>query len=209
MKNCTPSILTSSNNSNLYPVGCVIMASGVGSRFGGDKLMVDFGGRPMIDWVLEATSDLFQPRIVVTRNQDVKAYCEKKGIEVIHHEMPGQNDTVRLGVEHMPGSVKGCMFFVSDQPFLTKTSIKALLDAAVLSPDKIWRVAYKDRVGAPVYFPVSLFSELKELPFDKGGSVVIKNHINMVETVEVLSEIELEDIDTKKDYELWGRLLCQ
>lgn len=39
--------------------------------------------------------------------------------------------------------------------------------------------------------------------------MVIKNHINMVETVEVLSEIELEDIDTKKDYELWGRLLCQ
>lgn len=28
--------------------------------------------------------------------------------------------------------------------------------------------------------------------------MVIKNHINMVETVEVLSEIELEDIDTKK-----------
>lgn len=174
MKNCTPSILTSSNNTNLYPVGCVIMASGVGSRFGGDKLMVDFGDRPMIDWVLEATSDLFQSRIVVTRNQDVKAYCEKKGIEVIYHEMPGQNDTVRLGVEHMPGSVKGCMFFVSDQPFLTKTSIKALLDAAVLSSDKIWRVAYKDRVGAPVYFPVSLFSELRNCHLIKAEAWLLK-----------------------------------
>ena len=32
--------------------GCVIMASGMGKRFGGNKLMADFGGKPMICRIL-------------------------------------------------------------------------------------------------------------------------------------------------------------
>ena len=29
-------------------LGCVIMASGLGTRFGGNKLMADFDGQPLI-----------------------------------------------------------------------------------------------------------------------------------------------------------------
>ena len=39
--------------------GCVIMASGLGIRFGGNKLMADFCGKPMITQILDATEDLF------------------------------------------------------------------------------------------------------------------------------------------------------
>ena len=31
----------------LPPVGCVIMASGLARRFGSNKLLADFGGRPL------------------------------------------------------------------------------------------------------------------------------------------------------------------
>lgn len=192
-----------------YQVGCVIMASGEGKRFGGDKLMASFGGKPMISWVLEATTDLFISRIVVTRNSEVLKFCDQENIKAIQHDCPGQNDTVRIGLENMPGHISGCVFCVSDQPFLTRSSIMRLLDAANKAPGKIWRVACGDRVGTPVYFPSSLFQELMELPEDKGGSVVIKKHQDMVETVQLQSEIELEDIDTKEDYELWGRYICQ
>lgn len=30
------------------PIGCVIMASGLARRFGSNKLLADFGGRPLL-----------------------------------------------------------------------------------------------------------------------------------------------------------------
>ena len=56
-------------------LGCVIMASGMGTRFGGNKLMADFGGAPMIARILQATDGLFARRVVVTRHADVAAFC--------------------------------------------------------------------------------------------------------------------------------------
>ena len=80
-------------------VGCVIMASGMGKRFGGNKLMADFGGQPMIARILAATGGLFARRVVVTRHGDVAEYCRKQGAEVIAHDLPHRNDTVRLGLD--------------------------------------------------------------------------------------------------------------
>ena len=40
----------------LLPVGCVIMASGVSRRFGSNKLLADFGGRPLLCRALEVTA---------------------------------------------------------------------------------------------------------------------------------------------------------
>ena len=37
----------------MEPLGCVIMASGTGQRFGGNKLLADFGGRPLISCILK------------------------------------------------------------------------------------------------------------------------------------------------------------
>ena len=40
-------------------LGCVIMASGLGKRFGGNKLMADFDGQPLICRALTVTDGLF------------------------------------------------------------------------------------------------------------------------------------------------------
>ena len=47
-------------------IGCVIMASGLGRRFGSNKLLADFGGEPMICRILDATEGIFRRRVVVT-----------------------------------------------------------------------------------------------------------------------------------------------
>ena len=52
-------------------LGCVIMASGLGKRFGGNKLMADFDGQPLICRALTVTDGLFSHRVVVTRHADV------------------------------------------------------------------------------------------------------------------------------------------
>lgn len=182
-------------------IGCVIMASGLGKRFGGNKLMAQLEGKPVIQWVLDATEGLFLHRVVVTRNKEVEALCKNQGIDVIYHEFPGRNDTVRLGLEKLAPHVKNCMFCLADQPLLSRETLSSLAMSVEKDKESIWRLTYNDNIGCPVVFPEWTFKELFTLPEGKGGNVVIHNHYESVKNFQAQNMFELKDIDTKEDLE--------
>ena len=178
--------------------GCVIMASGLGTRFGGNKLMTELGGVPLVQHVLRATDDLFARRVVVTRHSDVARLCDELGVEVVLHSEPRRNDTVRLGMEKMTGCDM-VMFVQGDQPLISANSLAELLRGAESFPECIWRASFEGTPGAPVLFPAWTFDELRSRPPGTGGGVVAKAHKERVRTVEVSSKWELFDIDIPDD----------
>ena len=182
-------------------MGCVIMASGLGTRFGGNKLMTPFKGKPLVQWVLNATEGIFSRRVVVTRHEAVKELCRGQGIEVVYHNLPGLNDTIRLGLHAVVKEVESCMFCPGDQPLLSRDTIAALGLSAVNDKARIWRAAWGDEAGSPVLFPRGMFPELLSLPEGKGGSFVIKKYPEQVGKVLVRDKHELMDIDNPKDLE--------
>ena len=112
-------------------VGCVIMASGWAVRFGSNKLLADFGGAPLIARALDAAeTPALALRVVVTRSPEVAELACKAGVKAILHNLPGRNDTVRLGLEallsELPG-LAGCIFLPGDQPLLRKESLEAMV----------------------------------------------------------------------------------
>ena len=175
--------------------GCVIMASGLGKRFGGNKLMADFRGEPMIARALTATEALFARRVVVTRHADVAALCRTRGVEVVLHDRPYRSDTVRLGLEAV-GEVTSCMFCPGDQPLLRRETVAALVSAWEKEPDAIWRTGFEGLPGAPVLFPKWTFNELRTLPEGKGGSFLTKKYPERVRMLPVRDRYELVDVDT-------------
>ena len=176
-------------------IGCVIMASGLGKRFGGNKLMADFMGRPMICRALDATDGLFSKRVVVTRHESVAALCRERKADVILHDLPNRNDTVRLGLEAL-GDVDACMFLPGDQPLLRRETVAMLLEHRKAAPEKIIRPIFEDSEGSPVLFPAWAFPELQNLPEGWGGGAVIHNHPDAVCRVSVSDPFELADADT-------------
>ena len=124
-------------------IGCVIMASGLGKRFGGNKLLANFHGQPLICRILDATEGIFAQRVVVTRSEEVAELCEKQGIQTVLHNLPHRSDTVRLGMEAMPG-IDRCVFTPADQPLLRQETVAALVLASASEPDSIWRTICGD-----------------------------------------------------------------
>lgn len=176
-------------------IGCVIMASGMGKRFGGNKLMADFAGEPMILRALKATDGLAQKRVVVTRHEDVAGLCRERGVDVVLHDLPHRSDTVRLGLEALE-DCDCCMFLPGDQPLLRKETVAVLIERWKQSPERIIRPVHDDTPGSPVLFPAWAFPELKTLPEGKGGAVVMKKHPDAVLPVEIDDPYELADADT-------------
>ena len=193
-------------NQSLYrqffpKTGCVIMASGLGKRFGTNKLMADFHGKPMILRALEATEGLFSHRVVVTRHESVAALCREQNMDVVLHDLPNRNDTVRLGLEAL-GDLDCCMFLPGDQPLLRRETVAMLLENWKEDPNRIIRPAHEDTAGSPVLFPSWAFPELRSLPEGKGGSAVIRNHPHDVLHVSVADPFELADADTPETLEI-------
>ena len=177
------------------------MASGMGRRFGGNKLMADFHGEPMIMRILAATEGLFARRVVVTRHEDIASICRTGGIPVILHTLPDRSDTVRLGLEAV-GDVQGCLFCPSDQPLLRRETISALAAAAVSDTQSIWRPVCGGTPSSPVLFPRWAFDELMHLPAGMGGGYVVRKHPDRVRTFSVSDPRELMDADDPETLEI-------
>ena len=191
----------------LPPIGGVIMASGLGRRFGGNKLLSDLGGKPLMKYVLEQTEGVFARRVVVTRHEAVLLMCQEQNIDCVLHRLPWRSDTVRLGVEFLrrkyeeADALAGYLFCPSDQPFLTRETLLTVLLTYAQDPkiETILRLSYEGRAGAPALFGSAYENGLCMLPEGKGGSWLIKKYPQNVRGIEALSQWELQDIDTPED----------
>ncbi len=181
--------------------GCVIMASGLGTRFGGNKLLADFHGTPMFLRIAEAADGLFDRLVVVTRHEEVAAICCQRGLDVVLHDLPHRNDTVRLGLEVL-GNVDACLFCPGDQPLLRRKTIAELLRLWQENRDSIVRPVCEESPGAPVLFPAWTFPELMVLPEGKGGNWVVKQHPEQVKLLPIPDPYELMDADTPETLEI-------
>ena len=187
-------------------IGCVIMASGLGQRFGGNKLMADFCGKPLLSWILAATDGLFARRVVVTRHKDVENLCRSRSAEVVFHSLPHRSDTVRLGLEALGDSLSGCLFCPGDQPLLSHETLQTMLLAAEHQPDRIWQLSCGETPASPVLFPRRFFEELRHLPEGKGGSYLAKQHPDLLAFVPAGDPSQCMDADTPEDLARLARL---
>ena len=178
------------------------MASGLGRRFGGSKLLAELDGVPLLGRALAATDGLFERRIVVTRSAEAAAWCRERGVPVVLHSLPLRSDTIRLGLAAVgaqgPQPPQGCLFCPCDQPLLRRQTVAALREAFLREPGCIWRPAWQGQPGAPVLFPRWAFAELAALE-GRGGGAVAAAHPDRVRTLPVADRWELFDVDTPAD----------
>ena len=195
------------------PVGCVIMASGQATRFGSNKLLAEFGGRPLIARALEVSrTPALACRVLVTRWPEVARLGREAGVETVLHSLPGRNDTVRLGLEALlarcPG-LAGCIFLPGDQPLLRQPSLEAMVQAFAApgrgqkeTEQGIFRLGCRadtgpgPLLGSPVLFGSAYFSALLTLPQGKGGGAILQQHPQKVQPVLTPCPQELLDADT-------------
>lgn len=187
-------------------IGCVIKASGVSARFGGNKLLAPLWGKPLICHLLDSLPQALARTVVVTRQEAIAALARERGLHAVLHDFPRVSDTIRLGTAAMM-DLDGCMFCGGDQPGLRQDTLRAMLAAFASNPGRIHRLSFGEKPGSPVIFPSFLYPELLSLTGEETGSTVIRRHRELVSLVEAASERELMDVDTREDLALWeGRV---
>ena len=182
-------------------VGAVLLASGLGRRFGSNKLLRLVEGVPLYRRAMTTLAGAGLDRLAVcSPYQEVLEAGEELGFLPLYNldGAEGISASIRLGVSRM-GDMDGVLFSVCDQPFLTTKSIIRLKDTFEESKDAICALSWGGKRGNPVLFPADLLGELAALTGDTGGGAVVKRHPERLVLVEAFSPKELSDVDKPED----------
>ena len=107
----------------------VLMASGFGRRYGGNKLVDQYHGRALylhaLDHITQALGK--ENTIVVTQYEEILEQVGKMGIDAVRNEQAaeGISASIRLGTERaMSRGADAVMFFAADMPHLPSEEIR-------------------------------------------------------------------------------------
>jgi len=187
--------------------GIVLLAAGKSSRLGKPKQLLIFEDTTLIKRAAKTALEITNKTVVVTGALQEKVEEELNGLPVHikynkdYHE--GIASSIRTGLTFLIknfGELKGAIFMVCDQPYLSSWLISQLIQKAAETNSTIVAASYAGTIGTPVLFEKNFFPMLLELKGDNGAKKLIKENLNQVTTVN-FSQGEI-DIDTATDYDL-------
>ena len=185
-------------------INAVILAAGISSRLGFDKLTIKIDGKPVIRWAVEPFCvDGIDKIFVVTNpdSEDVEGALEQ--ISRSSRVSFIRNTNYRQG---MSSSVKAALpfikdadavfFHLGDKPFIKKELIGRMLDLHWKDKSSIIIPEYEGEKGHPVLVEIGpLLTEAELLAGDKGLREIVDKHRENVVSIEG-DEGTVFDIDT-------------
>lgn len=189
----------------------VYLASGFGRRYGSNKLLEVYEGKPLYAYglgLLQSCKEELEKRgvsaqiCVVSNQREILAGGAMYGRVFENPKAEeGIAASVRIGTAAAERfGADAAVFFVADQPQLRAKSVLALLESYRRKKRGIGRVRAEGEAGNPVVFGREYFGELHQLCGEDGGRKVIRRHPDEVWYFEVEAR-ELRDIDYPSDWE--------
>lgn len=186
---------------NHRPVG-VLLAAGLSTRFGEDKLMYTLAdGCPI---AIRAAQNLVQvlPKsvaVVPSTSSPLAIGLRDLGYRLVVNDAPeiGMSNSLRLGVEHA-GSASGWVIALADMPWIAPGTIQHVVDALVCGASLAAPV-YEGRRGHPVGLASHWRDALYAISGDQGARDILTAHPVELVNVNVADSGVVRDIDTPTD----------
>ena len=158
----------------------VILAAGKSERMGRNKLLIEFGGRPLLSWVLEAVeaSRVDETLVVLGHKpQELQPVLRAYEVETVYnpdYEL-GMTTSFQAGLRRASGDA--AFLILGDQLGLKPELLDEM--AGVMEKDSealLVSPRYRGRRGHPVLFRRALFQEILALPPDTPIKVVVDRY---------------------------------
>ena len=177
----------------------LVLAAGLGTRFGGRKLLTPIDGKPMLQHVLDLAAEAALDPVVVVLGTDAEelvAACTWRNEIIALNSRPdeGLATSVRLGLAALAGTTaQRTAVLLGDQPFLTREQLTAV--AAVSAPIVVPR--FDGTPANPVVLDRSVWARASSLEGDRGFSQLFAAETALVTYVDVSGDNP--DIDSVAD----------
>ncbi len=186
------------------PVAGIVLAAGGSRRMGEPKQILDWRGQPLVRHTARIALEAgLNPVIVV-----IGAYAEQvetalEGLPLTLAHNPGweagQSGSVQAGLRAIPPETGAAIFLLVDQPKVTSTLLRALVETHSRTLAPIVAPEIDGRRGNPVLFDRSVFPDFEGLTGDTGGRALFSKH--RLTLIPWLDPYAGMDVDTPEDYD--------
>ncbi len=180
----------------------VVLAAGLSSRMGTNKLLAQIDGKPLLRKVVEAAlKSSASPVIVVTGSEAEIVEATLSGLTVSIMRNPdfrrGLSTSLICGINAVPEECDGAVIMLGDMPAVPPELIDRLI--AAFNPEdgrEICVATYHNKRGNPILWSKQFFDEIRKLEGDVGAKSLIAKNQELVCEVEASDDGPLIDIDT-------------
>jgi molybdenum cofactor cytidylyltransferase len=184
----------------------MVLAAGLSSRFGRNKLVEQVDGVPIVARVVRAGQEAgLRNTVVVTgheRERVVQALATLQFEEVHNPDYSqGMSTSIRAGVGYLKDKARAIIISPGDMAFTEARLFDVLLAEFARSPNAIVVATYRGRSGHPILFNESTFDDLMQITEEKRGlKEVVQANKARTTYVETSTPRALLDIDYQEDF---------
>ena len=183
-------------------VAAVVLAAGRSSRMGANKLLVPWGGAPIVARVVnEVLASRVRQVVVVVGHQAAEVRAALAGRRVTFADNPefaaGMSSSLRRGLAALGDDVDGAVICLGDMPLVKRSHIDALVAAFDPAGDRtIYVPTFERKRGNPILWSRRHFAEMSALSGDVGAKALLDQHAEAVALVPVPDPGVTVDVDT-------------
>ena len=179
----------------------VLLAAGMSSRMGANKLFLELGGETLLRRAVRAgIAARLEPLIVVLGYESDRARAEIEGLScraVVNARYgEGMNTSVSAGISALGEDAEAAVVMLADMPFVTAGMIRRV--ASSWTGEPLVLSLYGEVVAPPILYARSLFPSLRALEGNEGGKRVVEAHRAEAAAVRWPAEA-LHDLDVPAD----------
>jgi molybdenum cofactor cytidylyltransferase len=195
-----------------HSIAAVVLAAGLSSRMGRNKLLLEPGGEALVRRAVRCAQEAgLSPVYVVTghEREEVEARLAGLGCTFVFNPSfaRGMNTSIRAGFRALPDACEGAVVLLGDMPFVTAGMVRALVERFRERPvpPPVVLSFYGEVVAPPILYGKATFAGLRALADDAPGKAVLEQHKREAASVQQPEEA-LRDLDVPADLEA-ARLL--
>lgn len=183
----------------------VVLAAGLSRRMGRPKLLLDWGGKPVIRLVVEQVRAAGVDELLVVVGHEgaaIRGALSGLALRFVQNPDPeaGQGSSITCAVSTLAPLTEAILVALGDQPTLPPEVMPRLLETYGRTGKAIVAPVYRGVQGNPVVFASTVFAELRALTGDRGARGVVERDPARVAFVPFDLPMP-PDLDTPEQYE--------
>ncbi len=187
-------------------IGAVVLAAGLSSRMGVQKLLLPWKGKTVIETVVDTLMLSKIAEIVVVTGRDaeqIASTLKSKPVQIIYNPDFADGNMVTslcTGLNALQNRVDAILMVLADQPQILETTVKLLVDEWNQNPVSLCIPSYQMHRGHPWVIPARLWGNLTTLDSHQTLRDFIRINEHEIQYVVVETATILADLDTPEDY---------
>lgn len=183
----------------------IVLAAGESKRMGSPKMLLDFGGKTMLERVIENVTASEIPNVLVVmgaEREKLTEIIERLPVSLCFNEnyKEGMLSSVKCGFRNVPQDTDAVLVFQGDQPFISPEVVNSVIEKYLSSDFGLVVPVFDGKRGHPLLIGQKYFSKIEFLDSSEGlRSLTRKNSKDVLE-VNTNQPGILRDFDTYADY---------